>query len=94
MQAVLDAVADRHIDLVVVTTHGRGGLVQVCARIHCRADLRRVPCPVLSIGPKADKTLSLENINTILVPVDFSDESKRAANFAVGLAQEHQPRSY
>lgn len=92
VQAVLDAVAKHHIDLVVVTTHGHGGLARLVFGSTAEQILRRMPCPVLSIGPNANRTLSLESINTILVPVDFSEESKRAATFAVGLAQEYKAK--
>jgi nucleotide-binding universal stress UspA family protein len=92
VQAVLDVVADRHIDLVVVTTHGRSGFSRLVLGSTAEQILRRVPCPVLTIGPKTNKALEFEKFKTILIPVDFSAESNDAAMYAVALGKEQRAK--
>ena len=45
------------IDLIVLGTHGRSGLRRVLMGSVAQAVVRTAPCQVLTIGPKAEKTL-------------------------------------
>ncbi len=92
LQAVLDISAERHVDLVVVTTHGRSGFSRLMLGSTAEQILRQVPCPVLTIGPKVETTLELDHIKTILLPVDFSTESQDAVKYGVGLGMENQAK--
>lgn len=92
VQSVLETAQDHNVDLIVVTTHGHKGIYRLVLGSTAEQILRRATCPVLSIGPKTDRNLDFENFHTILVPVDFSEESAKAAQFAAGLSLDHHAR--
>jgi nucleotide-binding universal stress UspA family protein len=82
-----------HIDLVVVGTHGRSGLSKVVLGSVAAELFRRVPCPVLCVGPRTSlrgdrRTLLRE----ILYATDFSSAAQAAAPYAYSLAQAYWTR--
>ncbi len=82
-----------HIDLVVMSTHGRSGIGKALLGSVAETIFRQCPCPVLTIGPKAITHLDLPaETKQILYATDFTPEAKAAAAYAVSLAQEHQAR--
>lgn len=74
-------------DLIVIGTHGIGGFDHLVLGSVTEKVLRKVACPVLSVPPHARSTSSLP-FKRILCPVDFSDSSLAALEFAFSLAQE------
>jgi nucleotide-binding universal stress UspA family protein len=87
------AVEKYDTDLVVIGTHGRTGLGKLLLGSVAEEIFRTVPCPVLTVGPRA----SMPNgpageFHTILYATDFSPESLDGATYAVALAQEFQSR--
>lgn len=48
---ILSEVKNRKVDLIVLGTHGRGGLERLLLGSDAEAVLRHAPCPVLAIGP-------------------------------------------
>ena len=84
-------IASQHIDLVVMATHGRQGLGKILLGSVTESVLRRVPCPVLTIGPYVQvEPARATQMNRILFATDFSAASQAAAPYAVSLAQENQ----
>jgi nucleotide-binding universal stress UspA family protein len=82
-----------HIDLVVMSTHGRSGVGKALLGSVAETVFRQCPCPVLTVGPKAGTHLDLPaGTKEILYATDFTPEAKAAAAYAVSLAQEHQAR--
>jgi nucleotide-binding universal stress UspA family protein len=84
VEGTIHAVALRHADLVVLGTHGYSGLKHAVIGSVAEQILHKVRCPVMvtkeepaSVNPK---------VRRILVPVDFSEDSKAAASFAKSLA--------
>ena len=81
-------------DLIVMSTHGRTGLKHFFLGSTAERILQHSPCPVLVTRPRV-KTLSrpsvhgsaLRSIDTILVPVDFSQTSFQALEYAVEFAE-------
>lgn len=75
-------------DLIITPTHGRTGLKHIFLGSTAERIVQHSPCPVLvSRQPKKQaKNGARGFINTILVPVDFSDCSLRGLNYAVGFA--------
>lgn len=76
-------------DLLVMGTHGRGGFEQRFLGSVTEKVLRTTSCPVLTVpppspGPAAGPVL----YKTVLCPLDFSDASSRAIEYAVSLAKE------
>jgi nucleotide-binding universal stress UspA family protein len=100
---VSDIISAQNIDLLVLGTHGRGGIEKLMMGSVAEALLRQAPCPVLTVGPKASGRVKEEfdaaahdirvvdfELRQILLAVDFDPESLRAAPFAVLLAKEFQ----
>jgi len=80
-----------HIDFMVMGTHGRKGLGKVFLGSVAENVLRRVTCPVLTIGPRVrvgpERTEAMQHI---LLATSFSSASEAAAAYAMSLAQENQ----
>jgi nucleotide-binding universal stress UspA family protein len=78
------------VDLVVTPTHGRTGLKHVFLGSTAERVVRHSPCPVFVAREKKrpSKIKRRFSINTILVPVDFSDCSLEGLRYAVGFANE------
>ena len=47
--AIVDCARDRHIDLIVMGTHGRGGVAHLLMGSVAERVVRTAPCPVLTI---------------------------------------------
>ena len=73
-------------DLVVLGTHGRGGVERMLLGSVAERVLRKAECPVLTVPPKARATgLPYKRL---LCPVDFSGPSLSALRFATSIALE------
>lgn len=94
-QEVLAAAAAEDTDLIVVGTRGKTGLEHVVLGSTAERIIRTAPCPVLAVrderqhageagGRPPDYPVSLQRM---LVPVDFSDCSLDALEYAVMVAQ-------
>jgi nucleotide-binding universal stress UspA family protein len=81
-------------DLIVMPTHGRTGLKHVFLGSTAERIVQHSPCPVFVVREKKrrSKTRPLHSINTILVPVDFSDCSREGLRYAIGFANEFGAR--
>jgi nucleotide-binding universal stress UspA family protein len=78
-------------DLLVLGTHGRSGFERLFLGSVTEKVLRTTRAPVMTIPPPVTQpgpTL----YKTILCPLDFSDASTRALEYAVSLAQEADAR--
>jgi nucleotide-binding universal stress UspA family protein len=74
--------ADEHdIDLIVMGTHGRRGLGYVFLGSIAQEVARQAPCPVYTIRESENHSRP-GKIKEILLPVDFSDHSKKAVSIA------------
>jgi nucleotide-binding universal stress UspA family protein len=74
-------------DLIVLGTHGHGGFQHLVLGSVTEKVLRQAECPVLTIPPRARTTSKLP-FKRILCPIDFSDASLSALEFALSLARE------
>jgi nucleotide-binding universal stress UspA family protein len=90
---LLRLMAEKNIDLAVVSTHGRTGLGRVLLGSVAEALFRGAPCPVLTVGPHLvrDPQWALK-IKEILYATDMTPASDAAAKYAISLAQENQAR--
>ncbi|HLI63622.1 MAG TPA: universal stress protein, partial [Terriglobales bacterium] len=86
-QAILDFACRRQIDLIVLGTHGRGGLGKALIGSVAERVFRQSPVPVLTLGPHLRRAVLDDVARNILVAVDFTPASTRAVQFAVGLAR-------
>lgn len=94
------------VDLIVVGTHGRGGLGKLLLGSVAEDILRHASCPVLTVGPKVSgraKLPAFENHARDLAPVElemrqivfatnFARNAARVAQEAVALAEEFRAR--
>ncbi len=91
--AIRALVTDHEIDLLVLGSHGRKGLNWFVMGSIAETILKRAPCPVLIIGPRARHDLSHSSRGCrILYATDFRHESLAALSYALDLAQEHQAK--
>ncbi len=88
---ICEAAAKNSSDLIVLASHGLGGLPHVVLGSTAESVVRRAPCSVLTVR---DCTIRETGAGTprfglkrILVTTDFSNESKKAFPYAVALAR-------
>jgi nucleotide-binding universal stress UspA family protein len=84
-------------DLIVMPTHGRTGLRHVFLGSTAERVVQHSPCPVLVTRPrkkgmKPAATAAVRRGGTILVPVDFSDASFEALEYAIAHARQTADR--
>ncbi len=84
-------VEERRIDLLVLGTHGRAGVGKLLLGSVAEEILRRVPCPVLTVGPHiCSKPQGEIQFQRVLFATDFTDHSLAALPYAISLAEEDQ----
>jgi nucleotide-binding universal stress UspA family protein len=88
-QAILDFAQQKQIDAIVVGTHGRSGLGRALMGSVAESVFRNSPVPVLTLGPHLERITGGRTPKNILVPVDFTPASERAARYAAAMAREH-----
>jgi nucleotide-binding universal stress UspA family protein len=88
-QAILDFASQNKSDLIVLGTHGRSGLGKMLMGSVAERVFRHSPAPVLTLGPHLHRRAKAGAPRSILVPVDFTPASERAAHYAVALATQH-----
>jgi nucleotide-binding universal stress UspA family protein len=74
-------------DLIVIGTHGLGGFEHLALGSVTEKVLRKATCAVMTVPPLV-RTASKLPFKRILCPVDFSEPSLAALDFAFSLAQE------
>lgn len=74
-------------DLMVLSTHGRTGWERAFLGSTAEKIIRQAPCPVLVARQLRSRRKTEFALRKIVVPVDFSDCSKRGLEYAIALAQ-------
>ena len=88
---LLDEVAlTQGADLVIVASHGAHGLEKLAFGSVAESVLRRVPCPVLVIGPHCRE--NLQPIRSIVFATGLETSAFRAAQYASSIAEEVNAR--
>jgi nucleotide-binding universal stress UspA family protein len=85
---ILNASMEIAPDLLVIGTHGRSGFQRLILGSVTEKVLRRAPCPVLSVPPRAAASPAPVAYRRILCAVDFSPSSLAALKYATSLAEE------
>ena len=85
--AILKRAESVPADLLVIGTHGASGFEHLVLGSVTEKVLRKAPCPVLTVPPRAHVT-SRVPFTRILCAIDFSDWSLAALNLAASLAEE------
>lgn len=84
-------VRQREIDIIVLGTHGRGGIKKFLLGSVAEEIFRNSSCPVLTVGPHVQPySPERDRIGHVLFATDFSPASTKALPYAVALAQENK----
>ena len=83
---LLDHAAKVQASLIVLTSHGRGGLNRLWLGSTAEGLARRSEIPVLLLRPEDDVPPGLPPIRTVLIPLDASGFGKEIVECAVRLA--------
>jgi nucleotide-binding universal stress UspA family protein len=88
-EEVLAAAQAEDSDLIVVGTKGKTGLEHVVLGSTAERIIRSAPCPVLAVRMQESTTQGgvAVSLDRVLVPIDFSDCSLDALEYAVLFAQ-------
>jgi nucleotide-binding universal stress UspA family protein len=78
-------------DLLVMGTHGRSGFERLFLGSVTEKVIRTTHVPVLTVPPPVDRPESVL-YKTILCPIEFSDASTRALEYALSLAEDTDAR--
>jgi nucleotide-binding universal stress UspA family protein len=81
--------AEEHgVDLIVMGTHGRRGVKRVLFGSVAEEVLRSASCPVLTARTEEEEEhgSAPASVERLVVPIDFSDASRSALQYAVRLA--------
>ena len=85
--SIVQAVADLNADLIVMSTHGRGGVGRVVYGSTADYLLHHVSAPILVLPPHGKRAWPSERPLRILIPLDGSPFAEEAIAPAVKLAQ-------
>ncbi len=85
-------IESEHIDLLVLGTHGRGGLKKLVLGSVAEKMLRLVPCPVLTVGQNVSSEAGGSGFERILFATDFGTGGARALLLAVALAHRYSAK--
>jgi nucleotide-binding universal stress UspA family protein len=93
-EAILGQISSTAVDFLVLGSHGRSGVRRLMLGSMTERLIRQAPCPALVVPAHAadippDAPVQFHNI---LCPVDFSDASLRAVEYAISLAEESDAR--
>ncbi len=80
-------IQDKAIDMVVLGTHGRGGIGKLLVGSVAEEVFRKAPCPVLTIGPRAAGQAPTA-FRKIAFATDLTPESLEHLPFVLGFAED------
>jgi nucleotide-binding universal stress UspA family protein len=89
---LLGLAIEHDVSLVVLGTRGHRGLDRLLQGSVAEKVFRMASCPVLIVPPSDTREAVGVPIHTVLYPTNFSEESLRAAPFALSLAKRHRAR--
>ncbi len=81
-EAILDRAEETRPDMIVMGTHGRSGVKRLFLGSVAANVVRRASCEVMTVRPDAAIAEGENGFARILVPVDFTDYSKKAIGAA------------
>ncbi|HET7058606.1 MAG TPA: universal stress protein [Nitrospiraceae bacterium] len=88
-EQIIEAATPLEADLIIVGTHGRTGLEHILLGSTAERVVKGAPCPVLTV--RAGRSMEAAEpirICRILAPIDFSDCSLDALEYAVQVAKQ------
>jgi nucleotide-binding universal stress UspA family protein len=92
-EVLLELIERLHIDLIVLGTHGRGGIKKLVLGSVAEDLVNRAPCAVLTIGPHVSlQSVSEMKLQGILCATDLRPGSENVLASALWLAKEEHAR--
>ena len=87
---ILEQATSMKADLLVIGTHGRSGFERLALGSVAEKVLRKASCPVMTVPKGLPDAVPAGPVlyKRILCPVDFSESSLHALQYAISLAQE------
>ncbi len=89
---LLELILRNDIGLLVLGTHGRGGLKKLILGSVAEQLFRLASCPVLTVGPGVPDGMKESRFRHILLATDFGSASLHALSHAISLAIEHKAK--
>lgn len=86
--AVVEYAEEKEIDLIIMGAHGRRGFRRFLLGSVAEEVVRLAPCPVLTLRGDGEER-PLQSWRKLMVPFDFSDQSRYALETARDLAKSH-----
>jgi len=87
--AIIQRATSMQADLLVLGTHGRGGINRLLLGSITEKVVRTAPCPVLTVPPAARGADAPQAVfKNILCPVDFAPSSLKALEYALDLGRQ------
>ncbi len=90
IEAIQSAGESNGVDLLVLGSHGRGGLAKLTLGSVAEWAIRRLTYPVLVAGPTCDQGLG--PIRSVVLATDLTERTWQSAQYASCLAQDHSAR--
>jgi len=87
-QVIEKVIEENSIDLVVMGSHGRGGITRLLTGSTAEQVYRHASCPVLTVGPKVAPEANKE-FNRIVFATSFEPQSEHALRYALWLAAKY-----
>ena len=84
---IIKVAKDKDVDLMAIGTHGRAGVDRVILGSVAERVVRKAGCPVMVIRGK-----KYVGFKRIIVPIDFSDCSRKALEYAAATARAHKSK--
>jgi nucleotide-binding universal stress UspA family protein len=92
-EVLLELIERLHIDLIVLGTHGRGGIKKLVLGSVAEEIVNRAPCAVLTIGPRVSpESVSELKLQRILCAIDLRPGSEQVLAYALWLAKQEHAR--
>jgi len=93
LEVLSDLIERLAIDLVVLGTHGRGGVKQLMVGSVSEEIINSAPCPVLTLGPHAPCISGSHlKLKSILYATDLLHNPEKALTYALWLAEQDHTR--
>ena len=87
--SLLECAREKRADLIIVGTHGRGGLGKLILGSVAEEVFRQSSVPVLTVGPNIHGHQKHPELRHILAPCDLTAKSHPAVRYACALAAGH-----
>lgn len=87
-ETILQTIRSKQIDLAVLGTNALHGFERLVFGSTAESVLRAAPCPVLTVGPLAVKTVRAQQIGgPIIFPTDFHESTMHAIRYAASFCE-------